>query len=84
MGDTLCRNTLWSPLLRARSAARVLDECNIAIVDTDCLCAVVGLVDSDQARSQLEHVVSKRNDDELRLLCAVLDVIGDDGDIPEV
>ena len=57
---------------------------DIAIVDTDGLCAVVGLVDPDQPRRQLEHVVSERDDDELSLLRAVFDVIGDNGDIPEV
>jgi hypothetical protein len=36
-------------------------------VDGDALSAVLGLVDADQVVGELEHIVPKTNDDELRV-----------------
>ena len=41
-------------------------------IDCDRFCAVVGFVDSDESIGQFEHVVSKRDDDELGVLCSLL------------
>ena len=41
-------------------------------IDCDRFCAVVGFVDADEPIGQFEHVVSKRDDDELGVLCSLL------------
>lgn len=53
----------------------------VAVLDRDALGHVVDLVHADQPGRQLEHVVSEGDDDELGVLGALLDVVGDDGDL---
>lgn len=48
----------------------------VLVLDRDTLCHVVDLVHAHQPSSQLEHVVSKRNDNELRILRPLLNVVG--------
>lgn len=36
------------------------------------------LVNSDEAMAEFEHIISERDDDELCVLCPILDVVGDD------
>jgi len=55
-----------------------------ARIDSDALGGVVGLVDSHQPVGQLEHVVAQRDDDELRVARALLDVVAHDGHVAEV
>jgi hypothetical protein len=42
---------------------------------------VVDLIHADQPRSELEHVIAQRNDDELRILGALLDISSNDRDL---
>lgn len=42
------------------------------------------LVHADQPRCELEHVIAKRDDDELGVLRPLLDVIGDNRDLREL
>jgi hypothetical protein len=44
---------------------------------------VIDLVHADQPRRKLEHVVAQRNDDELGVLGALLDVSSDDRNLGE-
>jgi hypothetical protein len=53
-------------------------------IDGDALAAVLCLVDADQAIGHLKHVVAQRNNNELRVLGAFLDVVGDDRDVLEI
>lgn len=53
-------------------------------VDRDGVSAVVRLVDSNKSVRQLEHVIAERDHDELGILRPLLDVMGDDADVPEV
>ena len=53
-------------------------------VDRHRLGAVVCLVDANEPVGQLEHVVTKGDDDELGILGPLLDVVGDDADVLEV
>ncbi|GMR33950.1 hypothetical protein PMAYCL1PPCAC_04145, partial [Pristionchus mayeri] len=53
-------------------------------VDDDVARAIVHLKDADESIGQLEHVVAQRDDDELRVLRTILDVVADDGDVSEV
>lgn len=50
----------------------------ILVLDGHALGHVVDLVYTDQARGKLEHVVTKRNNDELSVLRALLDVVSHD------
>ena len=45
---------------------------------------MIHLVHAHQPGRKLKHVVSKRNDDELRILGTLLDVIRDNGDLERV
>ena len=53
-------------------------------IDGHALGGVLGLVDPHQAVCQLEHVVAQADDDELRVLRLLLDVVGHDGHVLEV
>ena len=53
-------------------------------IDGDGLGAVVCLVDADQPVSQFEHVGTQRDDDELGVAGALLDVVAYDGHVLEV
>lgn len=54
------------------------------IVDGNTLRGISRLVYPNQPICEFEHIVSERDDNELCVLCSVLDVVGDDGDISEV
>jgi len=54
------------------------------VIDGNASCCIGGLIDTNESMAELEHVVSERDDDELRVLRPVLDVVGDDGDVAEV
>lgn len=45
---------------------------------------MVDLVHADQPRSEFEHVVAQGDDDELRVLGALLDISSDNGDLQKV
>lgn len=51
----------------------------VLVLDRHALGHVVDLVDADEAGGELEHVVPEGDDDELGVLGALLDVVGDDG-----
>ena len=53
-------------------------------VDSHRLRRVVGLVDAHEPVRELEHVVTERDDHELRILGPFLDVVTHDGDILKV
>lgn len=61
------------------SATGTIDE--VLVLDGDALGHMVDLVDTNKAGCQLEHVVAERDDDELGVLGALLDVVGHDGDL---
>ena len=42
---------------------------------------MIDFIDAYEARSEFEHVVTERNDDELRVFGALFDVGGYDGDL---
>lgn len=42
---------------------------------------MIDLVHPYETRRELEHVVAKRDDDELRVLGSLFDVASDDGDL---
>jgi len=47
-------------------------KCDAFWIDSDRLGAVVCLIDANQLISQLKHVVSQRDDDELCISCSLL------------
>jgi len=53
-------------------------------INRDTLRHVMSLVDSNETISQLKHVVSKTDDDELSILRSFLDVVCYNGDIFEI
>ena len=54
------------------SIERLQRDVEFVGVDGDTLGAVVRLVDPDEAIGTLEHLIAKRNDDELRVLRSLL------------
>ena len=53
----------------------------IPVVDGNALGHLVDLVDTDEAVGKLKHVVAERDDDELGVLGALLDIVCHDGDL---
>jgi hypothetical protein len=53
----------------------------VIVVDRDTLGHVVDLVHTNQSRGQLEHVVAQGDDDELRVLGPLLDIVGYNRDL---
>ena len=53
----------------------------ILILNRHALGHVVDLVHSHQSGSELKHVISEGNDDELGVLCSLFDVVCYDGDL---
>ena len=47
-------------------------------------CRVGCFINSNQSLGKLKHIVSKRNDDELRILRPVFDIVGNDRNISEI
>ena len=45
---------------------------------------MIDLVYTDQSSCKFEHVIAKRNDDELSVLSALLDVTGDNADVSKI
>lgn len=54
----------------------------VPVLDRDALRLVVHLVHAHEPRRELKHVVAQRDDDELRVLGALLDIVGHDGHLP--
>lgn len=54
------------------------------VVDRDTLRCVRSLVNANEAVTELEHIVSKRNYDELCVLRTIFNIVSDDGDVPEI
>lgn len=78
---------LCDPCRRSLAAALPLavgTHAELMWVDSHALGGVVCLVDAHQAVSQLKHVVAQRDDDKLRVLSALLNVVAHDGHILEI
>lgn len=66
---------------RRHELLRLLAHCKLAGVDGHTLGSVVRFVNANEPVSQFKHIVSEADDDELRILCPLLYVVGNNGDV---